>query len=145
MKYQAGGVGRVIVVRFDDGDDILKSIEDIAAKENVKSGVIYVLGGMRHGSVVVGPKFDEMPPVAVWREIKGGPHEVIALGTVFEGAEGPKVHLHGAFGRHDDVKVGCLREASETFLVLEAVMIEITGITARRELDPKSGLTLLAL
>jgi hypothetical protein len=38
-----------------------------------------------------------------------------------------------------------MREKSETFLVLEAVMIEITGVNAVRELDPVSGLTLLKL
>ena len=43
------------------------------------------------------------------------------------------------------VKVGCLREKSETFLVLEAVIIEIQGINAVREPDPVSGLTLLKL
>ncbi len=43
------------------------------------------------------------------------------------------------------VKVGCLRENSETFLVLEAVVIEVEGVTARRELDPVSGMVLLNL
>jgi len=43
------------------------------------------------------------------------------------------------------VKVGCLREVSETFLVLEAVIIELEGINARRKFDPASGLTLLEL
>ncbi len=40
------------------------------------------------------------------------------------------------------VKVGCLRADSETFLVLEAVITEIEGVTARRELDPISGMVL---
>jgi predicted DNA-binding protein with PD1-like motif len=43
------------------------------------------------------------------------------------------------------VKVGCLRENSETFLVLEAVIVEIEGITAKREPDPVSGMILLKL
>jgi predicted DNA-binding protein with PD1-like motif len=43
------------------------------------------------------------------------------------------------------VKIGCLREKSETFLVLEAVIIEMEGITATRELDPVSGMVLLKL
>ena len=57
----------------------------------------------------------------------------------------PKVHLHGAFGKRDNVRVGCLREKAETFLVLEAVIVEIEGVNAVRELDPVSGLTLLKL
>jgi len=41
--------------------------------------------------------------------------------------------------------VGCLRELSEAFLVLEAVVLEVNGIDAKREFDPASGLTLLRL
>ncbi|MBT9536878.1 MAG: DNA-binding protein, partial [Nitrospirae bacterium] len=33
----------------------------------------------------------------------------------------------------------------ETFLVLEAVIVEIEGVNAVRELDPVSGLALLKL
>ena len=62
----------------------------------------------------------------------------------YQGNE-PKVHFHGAFGKKDMVKVGCLRENSSTFLVLEAVIIELSGINAVREFDPALGLTLLKL
>jgi predicted DNA-binding protein with PD1-like motif len=43
------------------------------------------------------------------------------------------------------VKVGCLREAADTFIVLEAVILEIEGIDAARELDPLSNMVLLKL
>jgi predicted DNA-binding protein with PD1-like motif len=57
----------------------------------------------------------------------------------------PKVHVHGAFGKKDMVKIGCLREQSKTFLVLEAVIMELTGIHAVREIDPAVGMPLLKL
>ena len=41
------------------------------------------------------------------------------------------------------VKAGCLREMSETFLVLEAIIMEIEGVDARREIDPAIGMALL--
>ncbi len=41
--------------------------------------------------------------------------------------------------------MGCMREKAEVFLVLEAVIMELSGIAAVREFDPKSGLTLLKL
>jgi predicted DNA-binding protein with PD1-like motif len=41
------------------------------------------------------------------------------------------------------VRTGCLRGESETFLVLEAVIMEIQGVTAKRELDPSVGLAML--
>ena len=144
MKYQVGEIGRVIVARFEDREDALKNITDIAKKENIRSAVFYLIGGLRQGRVVVGPEKEELPPKPVWKEIKES-HEVLGIGTIFWQEDEPKIHFHGAFGKKDMVKVGCLRETSETFLVLEAIIIEIEGVTARRELDQASGLTLLKL
>ena len=144
MKYQTGKTGRVIVARFEDHEDILDNITSIASKENIRSAVLYLVGGIRQGRVVVGPEKEEFPPEPVWKEIHES-HETVGIGTIFWQGNEPKIHLHGAFGKKDMVKVGCLRGASETFLVLEAIIIEIEGIDAKRELDPVSGLTLLKL
>lgn len=144
MKYQIGRTGRVVVARFEDHEDVIGNLTSIAKKENIRAGIFYLIGGMREGSIVVGPEKDIMPPVPVWKEL-GESHEVVGLGTIFYQGDEPKVHFHGAFGKKDMVKVGCLREKSETFLILEAVIVEIDGVDAVRELDPVSGLTLLRL
>jgi len=144
MKYQVGRTGRVVVARFEDKEDVLGNLCSIAKKENIEAGVVYLVGGMREGKIVVGPEKDVMPPVPVWKEL-GESHEILGVGTIFYQGDEPKVHLHGAFGKKDMVKVGCLREKSGTFLVLEAVIVEIEGVNAVRELDPVSGLTLLKL
>jgi len=144
MKYQVGGTGRVVVARFEDKEDILGNIIKIAKDENLKSAVFHLVGGIRRGRVVVGPEKEELPPEPVWKEI-GESHEVIGSGTIFWQGDEPKIHFHGAFGKKEMVKVGCLRGDSETFLVLEAVIIEITGIDAKREFDQATGLTLLKL
>lgn len=144
MKYQIGRTGRVVVARFEDHEDVIGNLTSIAKKESIRAGIFYLIGGMREGSIVVGPEKDIMPPVPVWKEL-GESHEVVGLGTIFYQGDEPKVHFHGAFGKKDMVKVGCLREKSETFLILEAVIVEIDGVDAVRELDPVSGLTLLRL
>jgi predicted DNA-binding protein with PD1-like motif len=144
MKYRIGEVGRVVVARFEDREDILENIILIAKNEGIKSGVFHLVGGIRRGRVVVGPEKEELPPEPVWRDI-GESHELIGAGTIFWQDDEPKIHFHGAFGKRDVVKVGCLRGKSETFLVLEAVIIEMKGIDAKREFDPASGLTLLKL
>ncbi|GBE05872.1 MAG TPA: DUF296 domain-containing protein [Nitrospirae bacterium] len=144
MKYQVGRPGRIIVARLEDGDDVIENLVSIAKKENIRAGIVYVVGGMREGRIVVGPETDEMPPKPVWKQL-GESHEVIGLGTIFWQKDDPKIHFHGAFGKKDRVTVGCLREQSETFLVLETVIIEIEGIKAERELDPVSGIALLKL
>jgi predicted DNA-binding protein with PD1-like motif len=144
IKYQVGRAGRIVVARFEDREDFLGGIKDIVKNEKIKSAVFYLLGGMRQGRIVVGPERDEIPPTPVWKELKES-HELLGLGTIFWEGEEPKVHFHGAFGKRDRVSVGCLRDVSETFLVLEAVILEIEGISAEREFDPVSGFSLLKL
>lgn len=144
MEYQIGKVGRVVVARFEDKEDVLGNLGSIAKRENISAAAFYLVGGMREGKIVVGPEKDELPPIPVWREL-GESHEVIGFGTIFHQNDEPKVHLHAAFGKKDAVKVGCLRENASTFLVLEAVIIELSGIYAVREFDPVSGLNILNL
>lgn len=144
MKYQVGKVGRVVVAKFEDKEDVLGNLGSIVKKEGISAAVFYLVGGMREGKIVVGPEKDEIPPTPVWKNL-GESHEVVGFGTIFYQGNEPKVHFHGAFGKKDMVKVGCLRENSATFLVLEAVIIELSGINAVREFDPALGLTLLKL
>ncbi len=144
MNYQTGRPGKMIVAKFDDHDDVLANLNDIARKEDIRAGVFYLIGGMREGKIVVGPETDDLPPKPVWKEL-GESHEIIGLGTIFWHKNEPKIHFHAAFGKKDMVKVGCLRENSETFLVLEAIIIEIEGIKGIREIDPAVGMPLLKL
>ncbi len=144
MKYQVGHIGRVVISRFEDKEDVLGNLITIAKKEDIRAAAFYLVGGMRDARIVVGPEKEEMPPIPVWKEL-GESHEIVGFGTIFYQGDEPKIHFHGAFGKRDSVKVGCVRERSETFLVLEAVILEIAGVTASREFDPASGMTLLKL
>jgi predicted DNA-binding protein with PD1-like motif len=144
MRYQIGKPGRMIVAKFDDNDDVIENLTGIAKKENIRAGVFYLVGGMREGKIVVGPETEELPPKPVWKEL-GESHEVLGVGTIFWHQDEPKLHFHGAFGKKNMVKVGCLREKSETFLILEGIIIEMEGINATREIDPEVGIALLKL
>jgi predicted DNA-binding protein with PD1-like motif len=144
MNYQIGKSGRIVVARFEDREDALVNIVNISKRENIRSAIFYLIGGIRKGRVVVGPEKEELPPKPIWKEIKES-HEVLGIGTIFWQEGEPKIHFHGAFGKKDMVKVGCLRETSETFLVIETIIMEIEGVDARREFDQPSGLTLLKL
>ena len=142
MNYSVGETGRIVVARFDDGDQIIQGITEIAKKENIRAGVYYLVGGMKNGKFVVGPETEAMPPVPVWRELNES-HEIVGLGTIFWHGDEPKLHFHGTYVKRDNVKGGCMRENAKTFLVLEAIIMEIKGVNAVRELDPVSGMVLL--
>ena len=144
MQYQTGKPGRITVARFYDGEDVLGGIAEICRKEDIRAACFNVVGGMKGGRFVTGPETEEMPPVPVWRELHES-HEAVGFGTVFWDKEQPKVHFHGAYGKHDSVKAGCLREGSEVFLVLEVVLTEILDVNIIRELDPVSGMVLMKM
>ncbi len=142
MEYRTGSIGRVVVARFSDGEDLLEGLKDLARKESLKQAFFFIVGGLKGGDFVVGPETEELPPKPMWRSLKES-HEVLGFGTIFWDANEPKVHFHGAYGKGDSVKVGCLRKGSETFFILEVVVLEIKGIEADRQLDPSIGLPLL--
>ena len=144
MKYQVGDVGRCIVARFEDGDSILDKLVEIARKEDIRAAIVYLIGGITEATIVVGPDKEDLPPNPVWRTLTES-HEAAAIGTIFWEGNEPKIHVHGSYGKRDMVKVGCLRDKANTFLVLEAIILEITGVKAVRELDPKSNMVLLKL
>jgi uncharacterized protein len=144
MKYQAGRIGRVIVARFDDGDDIIGGLTEIARREEIRAAAVHLVGGTTGARIVVGPEKEEMPPVPVWREITES-HETVGFGTIFWADDGPRIHLHAAFGKKDSVRSGCLREVARAFIVMEAIVMEIEGVSATRELDPVSGMVLLKM
>ena len=145
MKYQVGEAGRIILAHFEDGDEIISNLTGIVRNEDIKACIFYLLGGISEGRIVVGPAQDDVrPPEPTWREIVES-HETLAIGTVFWHGDEPRVHIHGTYGKFDSVKTGCLRDEAKTFLVMEAVIIEIKGVNAVRDLDPVINMTLLKL
>jgi len=144
VKYQVGEVGRVVIAQLDDDDDILENLVGIAKQEKIKAGIFYLIGGIKEAKIVVGPTQDVIPPTPSWRELVES-HETLGIGTIFWYKDEPRLHFHGAYGKWDTVRAGCLREAAKTFLIMEAVIIEIKGIKAIRDLDPLSNMVLLRL
>jgi len=144
MEYSVGNVGRVVVVRLSEGDELYECIEAIAAKESIASAAVFITGGIRKADVVVGPKQETPEIIGDFRKFVG-PGEVLGVGTIYSDGDHPKMHMHAAMGKGDQVMVGCPRGGANVFLVLEVTIIEIVGTTARRELDEGSGIKLLTV
>lgn len=144
MEYSIGSVGRVVVVRLSEGDEVYECIEGVAVKESIASAAVFITGGVRKADVVVGPKVEQPKIVADFRKFVG-PGEVLGVGTIYSDEEGPKMHMHAAMGKGDNAMVGCPRGGANVFLVLEVTIIEIVGTTACRKLDEGSGFKLLSV
>ncbi|MCL5057564.1 MAG: DNA-binding protein [Actinobacteria bacterium] len=142
MKYSQGKVGRVFVARVEDGDNLIEEIKKLAVTEKVEAGIFYVIGALKDAAIVVGPEECVLPPVPVWREFSDG-REIVGIGTLFNNGGEPVLHLHGAFGRGDQVVMGCIRKLSEVYLVAEVIITELTGTGAVKEFEQESGLKML--
>ena len=146
MKSTEGKIGRVFVLRLEDGDMVPSCIEKFAQEKGIKVGHVVLIGGIGDGQVVVGPrKSDEMPPDPVLLPIEGA-QEVVGSGIIAPDKEGkPKLHIHAAMGRAGRTLTGCLRYGARTWLVGEAIIYEITGTTAKRLPDKDSGFDLMEM
>lgn len=144
MEYKVGKAGRIVAARLFEGEDIYESIESIARKENIKAAAVLITGGFRKADVVVGPK-QETPRIIGNFKPFAGPGEVLGVGTIYRDDKEPKLHIHTAIGKENQVMVGCPRGGASTFLILEVTIIEIDEVEARRKLDESTGLNLLKL
>ena len=144
MKASQGQIGRVFVIRLEDGDVVPECIERFAAEQGVSVGHAVLIGGIGGGQVVVGPRrSDQMPPEPMLLPIDAA-HEVVGLGVLAPGEDGrPVLHIHAALGRAGGTMTGCLRPGVTTWLVGEVVLYEILGTDARRVTDDACGFALL--
>ena len=144
MKASEGRVGRVFVIRLEDGDVVPDCIERFAEQKGISVGHVILVGGIGGGEVVVGPRdSEERPPQPMLLPVDGA-HEVVGVGVIAPDEDGkPVLHIHAALGRSGQTMSGCLRPGVTTWLVGEVILYEIVGATAARVLDKESGFELL--
>jgi predicted DNA-binding protein with PD1-like motif len=164
MQSTEGKIGRVFILRLEDGDMVPGCIEKFAAEKNIKMAGVTLIGGIGAGQIVSGPRYTEtlisrreflkgMEPELPQTEASplepmllpiDGAHEVVGIGLIVPDSKGkPNLHIHASLGRAGQAKTGCLRPGVKTWLVGEAVIYEILGASAARLPDEKTGFELL--
>jgi len=146
MKACQGQIGRVFVMRLEDGDVVPECIERFAAEQAISVGHVILIGGIGGGEVVVGPRrSDEMPPEPMLLPIDGA-HEVAGVGVIAPGEDGrPVLHIHAALGRSGKTTTGCLRPGVTTWVVGEAIIYEILGADVARIMNETTRFALLEI
>ena len=144
MKYTKGSIGKIFVLKFENNDVLLDELSRFIKKERLKAAVMVFIGALREGLLVTGPKKPIIPPQANEVNFKDG-WETLGIGTIFTNAKGPQIHIHGSMGKKKDVLTGCVRGKSKVFLVIEAIVFELKGVKASKDIDPKTGLNLLRI
>lgn len=144
MKACEGQMGRVFIIRLEDGDVVPGCVERFAEENGVSVGQVILVGGIGGGEIVVGPqRSEEMPPQPMLLPIDGA-HEVLGVGVLAPDEDGkPILHIHAALGRSGQTMSGCLRPGVTTWLVGEVILYEILGVKVARVRDEESGFSLL--
>jgi predicted DNA-binding protein with PD1-like motif len=133
MKSSEGRLGRVFVIRFEDGDILPECIERFAEEKGVTTGLVILVGGIGGGKVVVGPENSEDRPPKPMVLPVSGVSEVAGVGVLAPGEDGrPVLHIHAALGRSGQTLTGCLRQGVTTWVLAEAILYEITGAQVKR-------------
>ncbi len=145
MKYSEATMGRVFVLRLEDGDILHEAIETFALEHRIQAAALVVLGGADEGSrLVVGPVKGRSQPIVPMEYVLGHVHEMSGVGTLFPDASGrPVLHMHIAGGRSGEAVAGCARLGVRVWHVAEVVLWELAHTSGRRVLDPVTGFELL--
>ena len=147
MQYSEGRLGRVFILRLEEGERLNDSIEQFAREKQLSHGLAFFLGGSGDGSqVVVGPEANRETIIPMIHALRGE-QEVLALGTIIPNEAGePLLHMHAAAGREGKATVGCTRAGVAVWLVGEVVLLEILGAdAAKRQKDSATGFQLLRI
>lgn len=144
MQTAEARLGRIFVARLEEGERLPDAIESLARKKKILSAVVLLLGGARAGTLVVGPGARRKKHAILIQSFGNG-HEIMGIGTIFAGPKGPELHLHAAVGRGNKTLIGCGRTGLKVNFIIEAVILELKGLAARRALDPATGFHLLQL
>ena len=147
MQYREGRIGRIFVLRLEDGDRLPEAIETFARDQGLKEAMVIYVGGSQDGSrLVVGPEAGRTDGIIPMIHTLAGIQEVLGVGTLFPNEAGePVLHLHAATGREGGATVGCSRAGVEVWLVGEVIILEVVGTQALRRKDAATGFQLLDL
>lgn len=144
MKASEGRMGRIFVIRLEDGDIVPDCIEQFAEENGVSHGQVFLIGGIGEGEIVVGPRqSEELLSEPMLLPIDGA-HEAVAVGVLAPTEKGrPVLHIHGALGRSGQAVAGCLRHGVKTWFLGEVILYEILEAAVTRITHPLTGWEML--
>ncbi|MDY6965396.1 MAG: PPC domain-containing DNA-binding protein [Halobacteriota archaeon] len=145
MKYSQANMGRIFIIRLEDGEIIHEKIEEFAEDKGIKSAALIAVGGVdKVSKLIVGPEDGRAKVINPMEFILSEVHEIVGTGTLFlDEDEKPVLHMHISCGRRAETITGCVREGVKTWHILEIVLFELVGGEPVRVLDEKTGFKFL--
>ena len=134
MKYFcAKGLGRVIILELERGEEIVESVEDVLEKEGIKNAyVASAVGSVQHVEFHRPITLDQ---AAVDEFVSyDQPFELGCIsGTIIDGV----AHLHFSMGSKESIQIGHLEKGTKVLYLAELTIVEIEGIQLERVLTPE--------
>lgn len=135
MEYKKNENG-LVMVRFDDGDELISSLKWLCRKESITSALVSGIGACRKAEIA---HYDTSKKAYNNKKVEGA-LEIIALSgniTIKEGE--PMPHLHIALGNKDFSVIGGHVVSIEVNPTCEMTLLPLE-IMINRGFDQKSGL-----
>ncbi len=132
--------GKTLIVRFDDGEELVSAFRSLCADRRITGGVVSAIGAVRDAEIAV---FNPETKKYTDMQLKCN-CEIVSLAgfaSVLDNAPWP--HLHVALARPDFTVVGGHLKKATVSPTCE-MAITLVG-TLERKKDAKSGLALLNL
>ena len=141
------GLGRVFILRLQEGDRLPDVLETFADQRKVTHALCVFLGGVKEkGKVIVGPEDSHAAPINPIVKLLDGVHEVCGIGTIItDETDKPTLHMHASFGRDDRTITGCIRMGIEIWAIGEIVLLELITDSAHRVRHRQTGLEFLEI
>lgn len=128
-------IGRSFVLRLDQGDLILESIEQLIEREKIQDGVVVSGIGTVDSSVLHMVTSTGYPPVEFFDRKKDKPIEVVSIQGFIADS---KPHLHMMISDRNMALGGHLEHGCKTLYLAEIVITEYQDFALRRIPDENS-------
>lgn len=128
-------IGRTFILRLDQGDFLLESIEALIAAEGISNGTVISGIGTVDESVLHMVTTTGYPPVEFFDRRKDQALEVVSVqGFIADG----KPHLHTTISTKDAALGGHLEHGCRTLYLCELVIVEYLDLELHRQPDEKN-------
>jgi predicted DNA-binding protein with PD1-like motif len=131
-----------LVLRLDEGDEIVDSLKKICKKEKIRSAFVSGIGACKSAEI---GHYNTKEKKYKTKKLEAGLFEIISLSgnvTIFDGE--PMVHLHISLGLGDFSVVGGHLMSAEINPTCEIILLPFDA-KIERTFDEKSGLKLMRI
>lgn len=149
MKYAAGNIEKVHVLRIQPGEDVLNCIQAYCNQHHILNGVILSGIGSLDGCTFFDPQEIPGKPGCygyVTAIDLPTPIELVGLNGIIcaepSGSAAP--HIHACFADKDGNEYGGhLKEGNHVLVTVELVIGELSGVKMSRKVDPEKAVPVL--